>query len=1124
MSSLTVCIVCDSHPESIARTRQSLPEACTVRYVVCPEALPDADTRARLAADSGAPLIEISWPDGLSSFYTAIQAQLHTPFLLLEAGETLDAAAWQSVQQALQTPDAPIMACLLRRSEQLEVSPRLFLAPAPLPTGSVTCLAEADMPRVSGLEIQAQAVGLFYRQPDHLRLWLARLSETPDSFDALFLQGLAAFQAHRDSEALAAFERLNAAGVPDFWRRFGQIMLLKALWETGQQQEALTQLDHFRQQDPQLEQNPSLWVLRGVMARQLKQADLALDCFHQALELSRRPDFYSHNPLVLLPDITWKPALGMAEIELAENLFSQAYLHFQQVLQHLPGHDYVLTGLVKAAFFTRQYATVQAIVNPETGDATELRGLSVEGQQLLRYFLQLQAEQASPETYAAIEQLFREGLNLAQDAFVVSVIVELAILLLHQRQHWLARKLFELLVSVVPDQPLLGHNLAYSYFAEGDYAGAEQHYRAVLQQAPQFVESRFDLAKTLVMQNRIPEAIAELNTLLQHHPTFAQARQALRELEARELEAVMMPLPAAAPPPAPPEMPFVFVFPLAPSWENGLDIALKAFYQEFLPEENVVLALPADSEPELLQQARAWALQHYDADLLPPVALLSEPLPLLAGRSAWLLPWRVHPGQGLIQALSQSAYPALLTEMPLQEPAGQFLPARVHAEASGSHRRVWKETDLAALQAQLRQAYNGFLQPAAADEAETDLHTHSFLASAPPADTPAAQLAEADLQPVAAPAGLRLSVCMIVRDEAATLARCLDSVHETVDEIIVVDTGSVDQSREIARKYAKVRLFEQPWRDDFAAARNFALAQASGDWILSLDGDEYVGPEFMPTLRHLLSLPQQPDSYAFPVLALNEQGGEDPAHSLGSVPRLFPNDPAYRYRGRIHEMVYHAERPTLRYFLLRQLPIYHTGYQLQVRAAKDKRSRDMALMQRLIAEAPEAPETQRIYYILGHMHETAGDLEQALAVYQQGMQTATAERFANDLLQVACVRVLQRMGRFDDIIAQQADIADHVALHFYLAQAFAQKGQATEALQTALQALRLSESQALNPDPLELKLPQVTILYALAGLSEQLGQSEDALYFLRRCLKASADPVYLQRYQRVQQALQSAGV
>ena len=78
---------------------------------------------------------------------------------------------------------------------------------------------------------------------------------------------------------------------------------------------------------------------------------------------------------------------------------------------------------------------------------------------------------------------------------------------------------------------------------------------------------------------------------------------------------------------------------------------------------------------------------------------------------------------------------------------------------------------------------------------------------------------------------------MIVKNEKHNLPRCLDSAKPYVDEIIVVDTGSVDGTPEIAAEYgAKVSYFE--WCDDFAAARNYAISQISGDWILMLDADE----------------------------------------------------------------------------------------------------------------------------------------------------------------------------------------------------------------------------------------------------------------------------------------------
>ena len=88
-------------------------------------------------------------------------------------------------------------------------------------------------------------------------------------------------------------------------------------------------------------------------------------------------------------------------------------------------------------------------------------------------------------------------------------------------------------------------------------------------------------------------------------------------------------------------------------------------------------------------------------------------------------------------------------------------------------------------------------------------------------------------------AGDRISVAMIVRDEEQNLRRCLESVQDLVDEIVVVDTGSVDATVEVATSFgAKVSHFT--WVDDFAAARNFALAQAAHPWRLVLDADEWI--------------------------------------------------------------------------------------------------------------------------------------------------------------------------------------------------------------------------------------------------------------------------------------------
>src|SRR5437016_1157295 len=98
----------------------------------------------------------------------------------------------------------------------------------------------------------------------------------------------------------------------------------------------------------------------------------------------------------------------------------------------------------------------------------------------------------------------------------------------------------------------------------------------------------------------------------------------------------------------------------------------------------------------------------------------------------------------------------------------------------------------------------------------------------------------------------RLSFCAIVRNEAANIVRCLDSVAALVEEKIVVDTGSTDDTVALAEDCgATVSFFA--WRDDFAAARNAAVEKATGDWILWLDADEFLLPESIPLVREAVA-------------------------------------------------------------------------------------------------------------------------------------------------------------------------------------------------------------------------------------------------------------------------------
>jgi len=136
----------------------------------------------------------------------------------------------------------------------------------------------------------------------------------------------------------------------------------------------------------------------------------------------------------------------------------------------------------------------------------------------------------------------------------------------------------------------------------------------------------------------------------------------------------------------------------------------------------------------------------------------------------------------------------------------------------------------------------------------------------------------------------RISVVLIVKNEEALLARCLDSV-KGADEIIICDTGSTDGTLEVARRYTDKIFNDYTWRDNFAEARNHAKAKATGDWILTIDADEYLTCPFSDVRAATL--------LAF--MAVNvRMTSESGPQSQFWFPKLFRNSPQVWWEGAVH--------------------------------------------------------------------------------------------------------------------------------------------------------------------------------------------------------------------------------
>lgn len=189
-----------------------------------------------------------------------------------------------------------------------------------------------------------------------------------------------------------------------------------------------------------------------------------------------------------------------------------------------------------------------------------------------------------------------------------------------------------------------------------------------------------------------------------------------------------------------------------------------------------------------------------------------------------------------------------------------------------------------------------------------------------------------------------ISACTIVKNEAANMRQWLDGVKPFADEIIVVDTGSDDDTVAIAET-GGAQVVHFPWRNDFSAAKNFAIEQTKGDWIVFLDADEYFPPVEVKKVRPLIEH-YHPHWEVAGLMMRMDNIDKDSRQNMGTSfyqIRVFRHVPWLRYEGRVHEYLKNF-RP-LRKVKMQFVPdivIYHTGYSLNL--AKQKAERNLAMI------------------------------------------------------------------------------------------------------------------------------------------------------------------------------------
>lgn len=268
-----------------------------------------------------------------------------------------------------------------------------------------------------------------------------------------------------------------------------------------------------------------------------------------------------------------------------------------------------------------------------------------------------------------------------------------------------------------------------------------------------------------------------------------------------------------------------------------------------------------------------------------------------------------------------------------------------------------------------------------------------------------------------------ISVCVIARNEDNHIEECLKRLRPLKFEIIVVDTGSIDRTMEIASKYTD-KIYEFDWCSDFSAARNFSVEKASNDWILVIDCDEYMeNVNLMDIFRLCRDNPEN--------VGLIKRNNPYTIQGVKSVmtERIgrFFNRKYCHYEGSIHERVMHMDGSTPNYFEV-PLTVYHEGYVSE----SDKRTKASRNLEMLLRELKKSGANPYRYYQLGQNYVYMNDREKARHFYEQGLEMdvnpsdsyiqSMMESYAYCLLETEDVQKgLELMDKFYEFYSHRAD-------------------------------------------------------------------------------------------------------
>ncbi|MCY6483673.1 glycosyltransferase [Clostridium aestuarii] len=331
-----------------------------------------------------------------------------------------------------------------------------------------------------------------------------------------------------------------------------------------------------------------------------------------------------------------------------------------------------------------------------------------------------------------------------------------------------------------------------------------------------------------------------------------------------------------------------------------------------------------------------------------------------------------------------------------------------------------------------------------------------------------------------------LSLCMIVKNEEENLKECLEKLELYIDDIVIIDTGSTDKTKEIAAEFTD-EIYDFKWCNDFAAARNFSLSKASNDWILVIDADEIL-TEFclQRIIKFIENKNNQRTVGRIKIVNLFEE-----KIGIERVSRIF-NRNYYHYEGIVHEQVTSLNSKNYKTADV-DIIVEHMGYTQEMVHRKDKIKRNITLLNKILMDNPD---DSYIYYQLGKAYYMEKDYTEACNNFIKALNLLSnyAYEYVEDLVE-SYGYALTNCGRFNDaLVIQQYGIYYDTSpdYNFLMGLIYMNNAKFALAVESFIKCIGNNEGKIYG---INSYLPN----YNIGIIFECLGYREECLEYYRKC-------------------------